>query len=90
MTTTTRTKWTRRHFSLKLIEESDLAYCLHFALQNLHIQPGIFMGFRTANDPVPKGERAFMLASIKKAVKDGDTPMKIRHFSKNQQQGGNS
>ena len=31
-----------------------------------------------------------MLASIKKAIMDGDTPMKIKHFSKNQQQGGNS
>lgn len=31
-----------------------------------------------------------MLASIKKALKEGDTPMKIRHFSKNQEQGGNS
>lgn len=85
-----RTRWTRRSFSLNLIEESDLGYCLHFALQNLHIQPGIFMGFRTANDPVPEGERAFMLASIKKAIKDGDTPIKIKHFSKNKEQGGSS
>lgn len=86
----TRRKWTRRHFSLKLIEESDLGYCLHFALHNLHIQPGIFMGFRTANDPVTDGERSFMLASIKKAIMDGDIPTKIKHFSKNQQQGGTS
>lgn len=87
---TTRRKWTRRHFSLNLIEESDLAYCLHFALQNLHIQPGIFMGFRTASEPVTDGERAFMLASIKKALKDGDIPVKQKNFSRNQQQGGNS
>lgn len=87
---TTRTKWTRRRFSLKLIEESDLAYFLHFALQNLHIQPGVLMGFRTVNDPVPEGERTFMFASIKKAIQDGDTPVKIKHFSKNQEQGGNS
>lgn len=86
----TRRKWTRRHFSLKLIEESDLGFCLHFALQNLHIQPGVFMGFRTANDPVPDGERSFMLASIKKALMDGDIPVKQKNFSKNQQQGGNS
>lgn len=82
--------WTRKSFSLKLIEESDLAYCLHFALQNLHIQPGIFMGFRTANDPVPDGERSFMLASIKKAIMDGDIPTKVKHFCKKQDQGGNS
>lgn len=41
------------------------------------------MGFRTANDPVPEGERAFMLASIKKALKDGDIPVTVRSFSKN-------
>lgn len=41
------------------------------------------MGFRTANDPVPEGERAFMLASIKKAIKDGDVPIAARNFSKN-------
>lgn len=31
-----------------------------------------------------------MLASIKKALKDGDYPMKVKHFSKNQPQGGES
>lgn len=31
-----------------------------------------------------------MLASCKKAIKDGDTPVKIRNFSKNTEQGGNS
>lgn len=31
-----------------------------------------------------------MLASIKKAIKDGDTPIKIKHFNKNQEQGGSS
>jgi hypothetical protein len=41
------------------------------------------MGFRTANDPVPEGERAFMLASIKKALKEGDYPVSVRSFSKN-------
>lgn len=60
-----------------------MAYCLHFALQKLHIQPGVFLGLRTANDPVPKGERAFMLASIKKALKEGDYPVSVRSFSKN-------
>ena len=67
-----------------------MGYFLHFALQNLHIQPGIFMGFRTANDPVPAGERAFMLASIKKSLKEGDIPVKVRNFGKKQEQGGNS
>ena len=67
-----------------------MGFSLHFALQNLHIEPGVFMGFRTRNDPIPYGERSFMIASIKKAIMDGDTPVKIRHFSKKQDQGGGS
>lgn len=39
------------------------------------------MGLRTRNDIVPAGERAFMLASIKKALVDGDVPVKVRNFS---------
>lgn len=46
------------------------------------------MGFRTHNDRIPYGERAFMLASIKKAVEEGDTPVKIKHFS-TKKKGGN-
>lgn len=45
------------------------------------------MGLRTANDPVPHGERAFMLASIKKALKDGDVPVSVRSFSKTNKEG---
>ena len=41
------------------------------------------MGFRTRNDIVPKGERAFMLASTRKAISEGDTPVKLRNFSSN-------
>lgn len=85
-----RRKWTPRRFSLNFIEESDLGFYLHFALQNLHIEPGVFMGFRTRNDPVTEGERTFMIASIKKALMEGDTPIKIHHFSKKQDQGGSS
>lgn len=39
------------------------------------------MGIRTRNDPVTEGERVFMLASIKKALTEGDTPVKVRNFS---------
>ena len=39
------------------------------------------MGLRTVNDPIPEGERAFILASTKKALAEGDTPVKIRNFS---------
>lgn len=63
---------------------------LHFAFLNLHIEPGVFMGLRTRNDPIPDGERAFMLASIKKALQEGDIPLKMRNFSdgKKKKEGG--
>lgn len=48
------------------------------------------MGFRTANDPIPEGERAFMLASTRKALTEGDTPIKLRNFSKQNKKGGSS
>lgn len=74
-------RWTRRRFSLKLIEESDLGFWLHYALHNLHIEPGVLMGFRTRNDAITDGERAFILASIKKAFMEGYTPIKLQHFN---------
>lgn len=85
-----RRKWTPRRFSLNFIEESDLGKYLHFALQVLHIEPGVFMGFRTRNEPVTDGERSFMMASIYKAITDGETPIQIKHFSKKQETGGSS
>lgn len=39
------------------------------------------MGIRTQSEPVTKGERAFMIASTKKAIMEGDTPVKIRNFA---------
>lgn len=42
------------------------------------------MGLRTANDPIPDGERACILASTKKALMDGDTPVKVRNFAPKQ------
>ena len=87
--TRTKRSSTRNHFSKHVIEESDLGYCLHVALQNLHIEPGILMGLRTRNDPIPPGERAFILASIKKAITEGDLPVKIRNFSSKKDKGGN-
>ena len=88
MTKRTRRKWTPKRFSLKLIEESDLAYCLYFAFLNMNIEPGIFLGTRTRNDAITDGERAFMLASIKKAIMDGDVPIKAKNFSKNNTNSG--
>lgn len=46
------------------------------------------MGLRTPNDPIPYGERAFMLASTKKAIMEGDTPPKLRNFSKQKKEAG--
>lgn len=40
------------------------------------------MGYRTQNDPIPEGERAFLLASTAVALEDGETPVKIKHFGK--------
>ena len=73
---------TRNSFSDAFIRESDLGAILHYALQTLHIEPGIFMGMRTRNDAIPEGERAFMVASCKKAIMEGETPIQIRNFSK--------
>lgn len=47
------------------------------------------MGLRTRNELIPQGERAFILASIKKAIIEGDTPVKIRNFT-NPKKGGSS
>ena len=46
------------------------------------------MGLRARNDRIPDGERAFILASIKKAIMDGDTPVKVRNFSSKGSKGG--
>ena len=45
------------------------------------------MGLRTRNEPVTAGERAFIIASIKKALTEGDTPVKVRNFSSNKGNG---
>ena len=46
------------------------------------------MGLRTRNDSIPDGERAFMLASIKKALSEGDTPVTVRSFGAKKNEGG--
>ena len=58
------------------------------AFQNQHIEPGVLMGLRGRNEPIKAGERAFILASIKKAILEGDTPVKVRNFSNNKKVGG--
>lgn len=83
-----RTSSTRRPFSRALIEESDLAMSLHLLLQNQGLLPGIVMGIRTQNEPVTEGERAFIIASTKKAYLEGDTPIHLKHFSKDKEKEG--
>lgn len=83
----TRSLATRRPFSKALIEESDLAHCLHLLLQNQGILPGVAMGLRTEHEPVTPGERAFIIASTKKAWNEGYTPIKVVNFSNKKQEG---
>lgn len=40
------------------------------------------MGLRTQNDPIPEGERTFMLASTRYALEEGDSPVKVRNLVK--------
>lgn len=40
------------------------------------------MGLRTVNDRIPRGERAFIMASNLMALQEGETPVQIRHFAK--------
>ena len=49
-------------------------------LQNQGILPGIIIGTRTQNEPVTAGERAFIIASTKKAREDGYIPVKVQNF----------
>ena len=49
-------------------------------LQNQGILPGIIIGTRTQNEPVTVGERAFIIASTKKALEDGYIPVKVQNF----------
>ena len=65
-----------------MIEESGLALCLHTAFQNQGIEPGVLMGLRSRN-----GERAFILASTRRALEKGETPVKIQNFVSNKKEG---
>ncbi|MCI8414907.1 MAG: hypothetical protein HFF00_04680 [Ruminiclostridium sp.] len=47
----------------------------------------MLMGLRTHADPIPAGERAFLLASTRLSLEEGDTPVKVRNFAK-QKKGG--
>lgn len=73
-----------------MIEGGGLAYILHTAFQNQSIEPGVLLGLRSRNDPIPEGERAFLLASTRRAVEKGETPVKIQNFvsDKNKKKGG--
>ena len=53
-----------------------VAYEMH------HIRPDVFMGIAAANDPISEGTRAFMIAADKKAIEDGNIPVRVRNFAK--------
>lgn len=57
-----------------------MAYLLHIAYQNQHLEPGILMGLRTKNDLIEIGERAFILASNALALGNLETPVKVCNF----------
>ena len=40
------------------------------------------MGLRTRNDPIPLGERTFIMASNLYAIENGETPVKANLFGK--------
>lgn len=47
------------------------------------------MGLRTRNEKVPDGERHFMTAAMKKAMREGFLPVTVRNFlNKKDQEGG--
>ncbi len=60
---------------------------LHTTFQNQGIEPGVLMGFRTKNEPISAGERVFILESMRKAVEEGDTTVKVNNFSKKKKGG---
>ena len=74
----------RRPFWLNLFEESGLAFYLHTIFQNQHILPGVILGLRAPSETILPGEKIFALASTRKSLEEGDTPVKIRDFAKQQ------
>lgn len=46
------------------------------------------MGLRTIYDPIPEGERVFMMASDMKALEDGDVPITVRNLSGRSEEDG--
>lgn len=46
------------------------------------------MGLRSRNDRIPDGERAFIMASLRKSLEEGDVPIKARFFSNKKDKGG--
>jgi len=59
-----------------------LGYLLYAVLQSYGIAPGVFMGFRKPTDAMSDGERAFITASLRKALEEGDVPITQKNFAK--------
>lgn len=54
----------------------------HMMFQRHHIRPAVFNSVCSAFDTISIGERAFMIASEKKAHEDGDIGVAIKNFAK--------
>lgn len=54
-----------------------LGYLLHTVFQNQGIEPGVLMGIRSHTERITPGERAFILASTRKAIEE-----RIEHSGK--------
>ncbi len=59
-----------------------MAFFVYVAFIFQKVQPGVYMGLRTVNDPIPDGERHFMTACMKLAVERGDMPVVVGNLSK--------
>lgn len=58
---------------------------LHVAYQNQHIEPGVLMGYRTRNELIPEGERAFIMGSNLYALEKRETPVTANFFMSNKE-----
>lgn len=64
------------------MESTVLGYMAYIAYVFHNIRPDVYIGMASANDPVSDGTRVFMAAADKKALEDGDFPVKLRNLVK--------
>ena len=57
-----------------------MAYLLHTAYQNQGVMPSVLMGLRKEDEPMTRGERAFVLGSTLYALEHAETPVRVRNL----------